>query len=142
MTPLDKPQKEGIIKRISFISQEVRDLQRYRELQYKDYSENRDIQRQVERSIEVILNAVIDITKIVLSGENLKVPSTYRECIQQIGAVGFIENDTASELEKYVELRNILAHEYLDIRWAKIKKFIDNSNELMDKFISSINKKI
>lgn len=139
MTPLNKIQKESIIKRLSFISEELEYFDKFKTLTYLDYSKDRDKQRQIERSVEILLNAVIDVAKIVLAGENIKVPLTYREAVQKLAEIGFVKLETASGFERYIELRNILAHEYLDLKWQKIKGFIDDSPVLIKDFVASIN---
>ena len=35
-------------------------------------------------------------------------------------------------------LRNILAHEYLDVRWNSIERFISQSEPLYEKFINEV----
>jgi len=37
-----------------------------------------------------------------------------------------------------VELRNILVHEYLDIRWGKISDFLKNGRPYLEEFLSRI----
>jgi len=37
-----------------------------------------------------------------------------------------------------VRLRNIIAHEYLDMRWASIKKFISETEPLYKEFLEKV----
>jgi len=50
-------------------------------------------------------------------------------------SIGFLEEDTAKRFSRFAELRNILAHEYLDIKWDKITKFIEDAFKLFPHFI-------
>ncbi|MCL4537902.1 MAG: DUF86 domain-containing protein [Nitrospirae bacterium] len=42
-------------------------------------------------------------------------------------------------VERWVRLRNIISHEYLDIRWASIKRFISESRPLFEGFLAATN---
>jgi len=39
-----------------------------------------------------------------------------------------------------VKLRNIITHEYLDIRWSSIKKFIEENESLYREFLITVQK--
>ena len=40
-----------------------------------------------------------------------------------------LPQDFVERFQRWVKLRNILAHEYLDIEWKRISDFIQNSQE-------------
>ena len=52
---------------------------------------------------------------------------------------GFDKEET-KKLAEWVKLRNIVAHEYLDIRWASIKKFVQESEPSYKKFFTEAKK--
>ncbi len=64
MAPLNTIQKTSIIKRIDFIEIELKDLAEYKTLDFNTYARDRKVRRDVERMIENIVNATIDIGKL------------------------------------------------------------------------------
>jgi len=138
MTPLNTIQKTSIIKRIDFIETELKDLDEYRNLDFATYSKNRKVRRDVERIIENIVNAVIDIGKIILAGEEIALPDTYREIFIKLGDSGLIDARLAAGLSGLARLRNILAHQYLDIKWEMIKDFIAQGGKEVKLFLDAI----
>ena len=50
---------------------------------------------------------------------------------------GFSKEVTEA-LSEWVRLRNIIAHEYLDIRWASIEKFIREAAPLYRDFLAQV----
>ena len=46
-----------------------------------------------------------------------------------------MDEDPARLFSRFSELRNILSHEYLDIKWEKIAKFIKDASRLYPPFI-------
>ena len=84
MTPLNEIQKISIAKRIDFIESELKDLEEYEDLDFDTYSRNRKARRDVERISENIANATIDIGKVILAGEEIGLPETYRDIFKNL----------------------------------------------------------
>lgn len=60
-------QRASLRRYIAFLEQELTDLPRFRPLTYQVYSTDRDIRRNVERLCENLVNASIDIGKVLLA---------------------------------------------------------------------------
>ncbi len=140
VTPLKAEQKESIIARMAFIETELLDLERFRTTDWKTFLNNRDMRRNIERIVENIANACIDIGKIILAGEATEMPSTYKEVIEKLGLMNLISMELAEELGDLVVIRNILAHQYLDLEWEKIKQFLAKGPERVKEFIQTVQK--
>ena len=125
MNPANDIQRTSIVKRIDFIETELNDLDEYKELDFETYSQNRKTRRNVERLVENIANASIDIGKIILAGEDVELPETYKDIFMKLAESTIIDNKLSEDLSDLVRLRNILAHQYLDIKWEMIKNFRD-----------------
>jgi len=54
-------------------------------------------------------------------------PKTYQQALLKFGFFVGLEEKEAEELSTFAKLRNILAHEYLEVTYGGIKKFIDVS---------------
>lgn len=127
MRSLSPEHVESIIRRLEFLRVETGDIPDFRGMTQAEYMENRDRRRSLERLAENVVNSCIDIAKIVLSSVDFPVPDTYRDAVLQLGAAGVIEPSLAERLAEMVRLRNVLAHQYLDIRWAGLRGFIDEA---------------
>lgn len=73
--------------------------------------------------MENIVNATIDIAKIILASERRRLPQTYRETIEELGSVEQIDAEATDVLSRFARLRNVLAQEYLDLRFTRIQQF-------------------
>jgi len=139
---MHKQDRERLIKHLDFLREELQDFQKFRGLERKIYLDNRDARRNVERWVENLVNCSIDIGKIILATEKKAIPETYREVLFNLGSLPWFSESFGDELSHWAKLRNILAHEYLDIRWNNIKEFIDKAestfNELVHKVEASL----
>lgn len=141
MSPLNKEQKEGVLRRIDFIRLELEELKECEIVNYKDYAKNIKERKVLERTVENIVNAIIDISKLLLTGENVEMPATYSDAIKKLELLDVLNPEEAKALGNFVKLRNLLAHEYLDLRWAEINNFLKNKG-IVEKFIKDVSKLI
>jgi len=125
-----------LIRIIDFLENELKEYDNFINLNQKDYTTISANRRNVERWIENIVNASIDVGKVILASEKKQIPQTYREILEKLSIIKNFNKKTAQELASFVKLRNVLAHEYLDMRFAKIKKFIDSSRGLYEELIN------
>lgn len=139
---LKKDQIEDIARRLDFIRIQLGDLGKFSSLDWETYRTNRDIQRNVERLAENVANATIDICKILLVDEEVELPNSYKEIILKLGELKVLDMKQAEKIADYAGLRNVLAHQYLDIKWQKIKDFIASASGDFEGFIQRTSEKI
>ena len=132
--------KYRLIKHISFLKNELHDYDIFTTLTWKEYEQDRNKRRNVERWVENIVNSSIDIARIILASEGKTLPDTYKELITFLLCVPNFNDVNLKRLSGWVKLRNILGHEYLDIRWSSIKKFIAESKPLYEEFLNKAKK--
>ena len=122
LTAIDK---ERLIRITDFLETELQDYSQFVHITQKEYETHASIRRNTERWVENIVNASIDIAKILIASEKKHIPQTYRQILDELTLLENFDPDTACKLAQFSKLRNILAHEYLDIRFNHIKQFIE-----------------
>lgn len=128
--PPGKEEQERLARICVFLATELGDLQGFLGTRQADYQSDRNLRRNLERCIENVVNASLDIAKILLVSEGLPIPPTYKEYFLQLPAVGgFLDGSAAEDLARWARLRNVLAHEYLDVRWRRIREFLDSGRQ-------------
>lgn len=132
---LKKEVKYRLIKHMSFLENELKDYSLFKSLSWKEYNEERTKRRDVERWIENIINSSIDISKIILTSEDKAIPDTYKAIVKNLSLISGFSAGNMEKLVEWVGLRNIISHEYLDIRWASIKRFITETETLYKDFL-------
>jgi len=132
---LKKEIKFRLIKHLTFLENELRDYEAFGTLSWKEYNGDRGKRRNVERWIENIINSSIDICKLILTSEDRSLPDTYKDIVKNLSLVEDFSEEGMGKLSRWVSLRNIISHEYLDIRWASIQKFISESKPFYEDFL-------
>ncbi len=138
---LSEEDKLLLRRAILFIESEMQDYARFSRTTHTEYQTQRPLGREIERWVENIVNASLDIAKIVLASNKMQLPETYRELILQLKATPHsFHDDTLEYMARFVKLRNVLAHEYLDIRWHHIGEFLQQGEPVMRDFLVSVKK--
>ncbi len=108
---------------LEFIREELEDQPQFEQVSLRQYETDRAMRRNLDRWVEMLINAAIDAAKIVLAAERRKVPQTYGQILELIDTVpGF--TDIGGRLKPLAALKNILAHEYLDLRFVRVRNFV------------------
>lgn len=135
---MQKEIKFKLIKHITFLEKELKDYSTFKPLTWKEYSENNDKRRSAERWIENLVNSSVDISKIILNAEGMVPGDNYKETVRSLALVSGFNEENMKVLSEWVRLRNIISHEYLDIRWSSIKEFLSEKVPLYEDFLIKV----
>jgi len=129
--------KGRIAQSIQFLSEELKEFdEEYANKQKGEYQKDRKLQKLIDRTVENILTALIEVCGTVLAEEGIGAESysdALRKCSQRFG---FSEEEQAS-LARLAAQRNRLAHRYLNFRWQAINMFAEQK-ELVVKLVTAI----
>ena len=129
--------KGRIMETIAFITKEMEEFETDYSLKtWQEYQSDIKLQKLIDRTIENILTAFIEVCGTVLTEENILAES-YTDVMQKAGSLfGFSEEDKEI-LAKLAVQRNRLAHRYLNFRW-QVVKFYTNNRDILRKLANSI----
>lgn len=133
-----KELKRRLLKHIDFLETELKYYPKFKQLTWQDYRSDDDKRRSIERWLENIINSSIDISKLILTAEEISLPDNYKEIVLSISLVKNLGIDTADALAGWVKFRNIMAHEYLDIRWSSLRRFASETQSLYEQFLGKV----
>lgn len=135
ISPEDRAQ---VLKHLSFLDNELADLDTMKKITWQDYNQDSIKRRALERWIENLVMACLDISKILLASEKREIPQSYRETLKVFAAMLDFSSGEMEEFSGLAQYRNIGVHEYLDIRWKRIQKFICQAEALLPPFVERV----
>jgi uncharacterized protein YutE (UPF0331/DUF86 family)/predicted nucleotidyltransferase len=130
--------KERLLRIVDFLETETRDAEQFITLSYSKYIDDSAFRRNIERWIENLVNASVDAAKIIVASQKQTIPQTYRETIYRLKTIPAFPPDLIDSLASNTRLRNIPAHEYLDIRYRHIERFTTAAEKTYLHFIESV----
>jgi uncharacterized protein YutE (UPF0331/DUF86 family) len=123
--------KGRITDSLQFIATEIKEFEQdYSTKTWKDYKRDRKLQKLMDRTVENIFTALIEICGTILTQEGISVESyaqVLSECAQRMG----FSEEEQEILAKIAIQRNRLAHRYLNFRWQAINMFIKNKSLIL-----------
>ena len=126
-----------IVESIKFLSEEIREFEEeYASKSWKEYQNDRKIQKLMDRTVENILTALIEVCGTVLTQEGIAAEN-YSEVLRKAGNYFDFSEEEQESLAKLAIQRNRLANRYLNFRWEAIKMF-NQQKDLILKLISKI----
>ncbi|MFP4408844.1 MAG: type VII toxin-antitoxin system MntA family adenylyltransferase antitoxin [Spirochaetaceae bacterium] len=132
LAEVDRSRLERIL---DFISDELQDRSEFEEADLRRYQTDRGLRRSLDRWAETLINSAIDIGKIVLASEQRGVPQTYGQILAELEGVTPFD-ELQGRLKQLAPLRNVLAHEYLDLRFRRVKDFVEEGSFDVEKLAS------
>ncbi len=133
-------ERDRLLIRFQFLDKVYRETENFKKMTPREYTEDIIKRRNVERWAEVVVNALIDISKIILASEKREMPRSYEESLSRFGLLIGLNEEEVKQLSSFANLRNILAHEYLDILYQRIQKFIKEFSVLYKKIFDFLEK--
>ena len=117
---------------IQYISEELAEFQNdYAGRTWKEYQADRKLQKLIDRTVENVLTALIEVCGTFLTEEGVTVES-YAEALRKTAErLGFDERGQ-DDLAALAIHRNRLAHRYLNFRWQTIRFFSDRRDLISD----------
>ncbi|MBI5220509.1 MAG: DUF86 domain-containing protein [Candidatus Liptonbacteria bacterium] len=125
-----------LLRAIDFLERELADGDQFQKVSAEEYERNANLRRNLERWAENVMNAAIDIGKIILASRRAPLPETYAGILQALGKLEGFDPETAQKLGESAKLRNILAHEYLDLRFARLQRFVAQAEMICNQLMS------
>lgn len=90
-------------------------LKRFERLTLEDYLNNYEMQLAVERSLELIIQASLDINRYLLKRVHKINPKENSEVFFTAGQYGLLTPELGAQLSEFGKFRNVLVHLYKDI---------------------------
>lgn len=115
--------KGRIEESVDFISKEMVEFEKdYAAKDWKEYKENNKLQKLIDRTVENILTALIEISGTIVVEEGISGRS-YVEILVKVGQLFGFTDKEQEELSRLAVQRNRLAHRYLNYRWEAIRSY-------------------
>ncbi|MCA9529891.1 MAG: DUF86 domain-containing protein [Myxococcales bacterium] len=127
-------------KRLAFIEtcvRELRELARPAELE-RDVRERRF----VERTLQLAIQATLDVASHIVSDERLGEPDTNRALIDLLVGAGWLGEEQREALGNMAGFRNVLVHGYTAVDVAIVRGVLAHHLEDLEGFVTSVRRRL
>jgi uncharacterized protein YutE (UPF0331/DUF86 family) len=128
--------KGRVVESVQFISEEMREFENDNAAKsWQDYRDDKKLQKLIDRTVENILTALIEVCGAILVEEGIAVGS-YGEALKKCSKLFNVSAGEQEQLSRLALQRNRLAHRYLNYRWQAVEVF--NKKDLLVNLINAI----
>ena len=132
---------KGLIgKKLAFIETCVRELRELADLDRLD-SDIRE-QRFVQHTLQLALQAALDVSSHIASANRLGEPETNRELFELLVQDGLIAASLAPALQAMAGLRNILVHGYQQVDNEIVRDVVENHLGDLLEFVADLRERV
>ena len=126
------------LSHLTELDESLKDWERYQRYSLEDLQKDRDKRNMVLHAMLISIQAAIDISSHLISKNQLKRPTTYRETFELLGQAGMISEELAGELSDLAGLRNVLVHIYGELDLDEIHSVLQNDLKILRSFRDEI----
>jgi len=107
--------RDLVLRKLSDLARYIDQVSEYRHISAEEYREDWKSQRIIERTLQVAIEACVDVASHVIADRGLPVPATYAEVFDVLGQAGLIDPELRVAMVRMARFRNIIVHEYTRI---------------------------
>jgi uncharacterized protein YutE (UPF0331/DUF86 family) len=131
---------ELVAKKLAFIETCVRELQTM--ARPDRISDDLREARFVEHTLQLAIQAALDVGSHIVSDERLGEPETSRDVFRLLARAGFLPPNILGRLEQMAGFRNVVVHLYQDVDLGIVRDVVENRlGDLLD-FVTAIRRKL
>jgi uncharacterized protein YutE (UPF0331/DUF86 family) len=131
---------ELVAKRLAFIETCVRELRT--PARPERIAEDVREQRFVEHTLQLAIQAALDVGSHIVSDERLGEPDTSRDVSRLLGRAGIVRADVAGRLERMAGFRNVVVHLYQDVDLGIVRDVVENHLDDLPQFAAAIGQRL
>jgi len=95
-------------------------------------------QRFVEHTLQIAIQAALDVASHIVSDRRLGEPRTNRELFDLVHRDGWLDTDLAASLKNMAGFRNVLVHGYDDVDLGVVRDVLANHLGDLESFVHAV----
>ncbi len=127
-------------KKLATIVSAVSDLRRLARLDQLRHDVREE--RFVEHTLQLAVQAALDVASHIVSDEALGEPQTNRHLFDLLARAGWLESDMADQLSRMAGFRNVLVHGYDDVDLAVVEDVVRNRLDDLLGFVTAVSQRL
>lgn len=129
-----------IHKRLAFITDCVAEIRKFGRLELLQTDKVQE--RFVEHTLQIAIQAMLDVAYAIASDNNLGEPSDHRQVFDRLAAAGWITASEAALCRRMIAFRNVVVHRYLQVDLAILQRIVERDLDDLLGFVRGIRDRV
>jgi uncharacterized protein YutE (UPF0331/DUF86 family) len=131
---------ELVAKKLAFIETCVRELKTL--ARPERIADDVREQRFVEHTLQLAIQAALDVASHIVSDERLGEPETSRDVFRMLGRADIVPADLGARLERMAGFRNVVVHLYQEVDLGIVRDVVENHLDDLLQFAAAIKRRL
>jgi len=116
----------GVKARIDRFWIALNKLERISKTGFDEFKSNSDLIDIAERNLQIVIEAIIDVSQHLISRLNWRIPKSYRDISSILNEKNVLSRDKYEFLDDSIIIRNIIIHNYIYLKPGILYKYVRN----------------
>ena len=130
--------RETIERRLRKLEENLSLLKELKSIGLTEFLDDRKTRLYAAHLLQTAIQCVIDIGSHLVSGLNLGRVERYSDIPEALANGGIVPAALSRKLKKMIGLRNILVHEYLEVDYVALHRFIQTELRDFEEFAAAV----
>lgn len=109
-------ERDVILRKLALLEEYLRDLEEVKtDYNLEDFMANKVIRRYTERTLQIAIEACLDIANHIISYQGLREPLDNKDSFQVLFEEEIIPKELTERLKKMAQFRNVVVHDYIRV---------------------------
>ena len=131
---------ELVAKKVAFVETCVRELRTL--ARPEKIAEDLREQRFVEHTLQLAIQAALNVASHIVSDERLGEPDTNRDVFRLLERGGFVTSELGRRLEQMAGFRNVVVHLYQEVDLGIVRDVVENHLDDLLEFATAIRQRL
>ena len=96
------------------------------------------IERFVEHTLQIAIQAAMDVASHIVSDDRLGEPSSNRELFSLLAKADWVSDEMVADLGNMASFRNLLVHGYAEIDPSIVRSIVETKLEDLERFADAV----
>jgi len=101
-----------ILRKLSELDEYYNQIREYDKVTVAQYSDDWKMQRIIERTLQMMIEACTDVAGHIISDRGFRIPKSYSDTFKVLCEENIVDAQLYGALEKMAKFRNIVVHHY------------------------------
>jgi uncharacterized protein YutE (UPF0331/DUF86 family) len=126
--------RDLVRRKLADLALYVQQVSEYRHITVGQYRQDWKVQRIIERTLQIAIEACMDIASHAIADRGLRVPATYAEAFQVLADAGLIDRELEAAVVRMTGFRSVIVPDYARVNRAIVVDVLRNRLEDFARF--------
>lgn len=133
--PLDK---KNILDKLALLESYIKEVKSLRKFPEREFAVGKITEAAAERRLEKASQCTIDLANHIVAELGLGRPENYKHIFDILAKNGILSSRVVEKLKKMVGMRNVIVHDYAEVKTKEIFKAVQKEIEDLEEFAQEI----